>query len=220
MKADLRTLLFAAAVLLPSSHAHAAVNIPLSNPLGGNSWSASEAVSPGALLSDGFAYNPDSPTAVSPNQQWFTDATRSTVFLATNNDAQNYWTASVVIPAGTTLAYLDVWGRSDYAGAEQSRHQDLVITLSDGVNSWSGAAWSGVSIATATPSSYGRFDFTGAGVTNNLLQTATSIRIDHSPGSSDFLLLAEVRAAGLVPEPSGALLVALGAALLTVRRRS
>jgi hypothetical protein len=206
-------------LLLGSPAAHAAVSFPLSNVSAGLPWAGTggEASVSTAVISDPFAYNPDDPTSVSPEQRWFVDASRSTVFLTQGNDAQNYWSATVSLPTGGSLQFLDVWGRTDYAGAEQSRHQDLVITLSDGVTTWSSTSWSGVS---AAPSSYGRFDFTTAGVTGSLLTTATTITIGHSDGSSDYLLLAEVRAGGTVPE-TGALAVfpLVAGGLLSLRKR-
>jgi hypothetical protein len=164
-------------------------NQPLSNATGGLPWSGVDASNPADLLSDPFAFDPNMPTSIAPDQTWPTG-----LFLTQNNDAQNYWECDIDLSNGATLQFLDVWGRSDI-GAEVVRHRDLIITLSNGVDSWSSAPWNGVS---NTPTSYGRFNFTTAGVTPaSLLQNATFLSIDHSPGSGEFLLLAEVRASGI-----------------------
>lgn len=203
---------FASAAVSTAS-LQAIVLAPLSGATGGAPYSPTYQESPGFVLNDPFAYDPNAPAgSVNPVQ---TDFPYHDQFLTQNSDAENYWMAAVAIPSGQALVFLDVWGRNDYAGAEQSRHQDLIITLSDGVNSWSSLEWDGV---TPSPTSFGRFDFTTAGVTHNLLENATSIRIDHVALNNDYLMLAEVRA-GAVPEPSSTALLGLGCLALMLRRR-
>jgi len=209
----------AAVLLLLNLPASAAVVISLSNAGGGAPWSGAEAPLPSAVIDDTFAYDPNAPTSTGPIQAWNSNPGRAAFFLSAGNDADNFWTAQVSIPLGGALEFLDVWGRTDYAGSEQARHQDLIITLSDGVTTWSSTAWNGVTTSTDMPASYGRFDFSTAGVTGTLLQSATSVRIDHSAGSGQYLLLSEVRAAGAIPEPSTVLLSAVVAGLAMVRRR-
>ena len=200
---------------------------PLSNAAGGNPRSGSSASSPASVLSagntstvgddNGWVYDPDNPLVGPPEQSWAAGSGAPTQFLTQNNDAQNYWLADINLSGGLELRYLDVWGRDDYAGsAEQDRHQDLVITLYDGAGGtgtalFTSSPWSSVS---TKPLSYGRFDFLAAGASTSALTQAASLRIDHSPGSGQYLLLAEVRAAGVlaapIPEPASALLVLLG----------
>jgi len=174
---------------------------------------------PAGNTDDGYVYDPNNPTANPPEQSnTYND---DSYFFSTNSDAENYWFADIDLT--NELRFLDVWGRDDYGGSEQSRHQDLVITLYDGTGGtgtalFTSSAWDGVS---TKPESYGRFDFVGAGASIAALTTAQSVRIDHSPGSNEYLLLAEVRAAQ-VPEPSSFALLAglFGLSWIMVRRRS
>ena len=171
---------------------------------------------------DGYVYDPNDPTANPPEQS--NSFRRESLFGATNNDAENYWFADIDLT--NELRFLDVWGRDDYGGTEQARHQDLIITLYDGTGAtgtalFTSSPWNGVSTKDVSPASYGRFDFVAAGATVVALTTAQSIRIDHSSGSNQYLLLAEVRAAQ-VPEPSSFALLAglFGLSWIMVRRRS
>lgn len=205
---------------LAASSLNAAVVVSLTTPTGGTPYSTPGYQSfAGNVLNDPFAYNPNALAGSVVPDQSDPDQSFNAMFLTTNNDAQNFWTASLAMAGGDTLSFLDVWGRDDYAGSEQSRHQSLTITLSNGVNSWTSAAWSGVSARTASPSSFGRFDFGSAGVTNGLLASATSIRIDHVAGNNDYMLLAEVRAVA-VPEPGMTILGGFGLFGLLRRRRA
>lgn len=213
----IKTLLAtAAALIFAGASAQAGViSLPLSGATGGTPQAANNN-SPNNLLNDGFAYDPAVGSPPAPNQ---TNPNPSqNLFLTQNNDANNWWQALIAIAPGQSLEYLDVWGRNPVNLNEEPRHKDLVITLSDGVNApWVSSPWDGV----VSPEMYGRFDFAAAGAPAALLTSATSVRIDHSDGSNQFLLLAEVRAAGSeVPEPAGAALTLLGlGALVAFRRR-
>lgn len=225
------TVLLAAAL---TAQAAILIEAPLSNAGGGtpfnSNFSPDQLINAGdtsvtwtsGSLDDGYIYDPNNPT-LNPPEQSNTLFGNETLFLTQNNDAQNFWFADIEISDG--LRFLDVWGRDDYSGSEQSRHQDLIITLYDGTGAtgtalFTSTAWNGVTTRTATPASYGRFDFVAAGASTLALTTAQSIRIDHSPGSNQYLMLAEVRAAQ-VPESSSFALLSgcFGLAWIMVRRR-
>lgn len=210
---EILPLLFAATCL----SANAATVIIPTSPTGGTPYNANTL--PSYAVTDGFAYDPDNPTSTSPDQSDGGGGT-SSAFLSANNDAQNYWSATVAVPSGETLGYMDYWGRI-VAGADHSvdsRHQDLVITLTDGSsNTWVSAAWSGVSGGAS--GSYGRMDFSTASGTGTVdLTDIVNIRVDHSSGNTDYLHVAELRLAS-VPEPSSAALLGLSGLALILRRR-
>lgn len=204
---------FAASTLAASlgNVAHARVSIPLSNAFGGPVWGGVTGIStPSDVLDDIFTYNPDLnytnyasiPNDFVPRTAWNGG---DTLFIGANNDADNFWGADVSLSSGQTLDFLDLWGRSDYAGLEQTRHQALVIKF---YNAPGGAAGGGTVLGTSTEysgvtpkaannangSAYGRFDVT------SLLNAAQrgqvqSFEISHGPTQlNDYLLLTEVRA--------------------------
>jgi hypothetical protein len=200
-------------LLLATSHraADAATAVSLTNPAGGAAWPGAAAVStPADLLNDPFTYNPNInfvdyasvPAGFLPNTAWNGG---DTLFIAANNDADNWWRTDVTLSAGQTLDFIDIWGRSDYAGAEQGRHQALSISFYNAPGGASGGGsllgtsleYSGVSAKAANNangSAYGRYDVT------SLLNAAQrgqvrSFEITHGPSNlNDFLLLTEVRA--------------------------
>ena len=185
------------------------VSIPLTNAFGGDAWpGAADVSTPSDLLDDPFTYNPDLnyatyasvPTGFLPDTRWNGG---DTVFIASNDDASNYWGADVTLTAGQTLDFLDIWGRTDYAGAEQSRHQSLVISFYNAPARRPAAArcsarsseYSGVTPkAAGNPigSAYGRFDVTSLLNATERAQVQ-SIEISHGPTNlNDYLLFAEV----------------------------
>jgi hypothetical protein len=171
-----------------------------------------------------LTYNPDLPANSShPVQGQGTSASRDWIA-----GVGGVWSATVgVIPGGEALAFLDVWGTQAGGGITHfTRSRNLVITLTDSVNatSWSSSAWNGLiydngSVLPAIPG-FGRFDFTGAGVTDNLLTLADGIEI--SGGDiAEGIQLNEIRlAASAIPEPSSMILVSFGLlGLIGTRRR-
>ena len=121
-------------------------------------------------------------------------------------DSTNFLTVDVNLNTGQTLDFLDIWGRTDYSGAEEDRHQNLEIRFYDesGGSSGSGALlgyvtdFDGVTAkdgANTPGSAFGRLEV--ASILNMTQRSeVASVEIDHV-GSSTFLLLAEIRAASL-----------------------
>ncbi|NQU22996.1 MAG: LamG domain-containing protein, partial [Candidatus Nealsonbacteria bacterium] len=134
------------------------------------------------LVNDPFAYNPDDPTLTSPAQGWnqnvycTTDATGGIVDL--------------YFDAAHNNIMLDIWGRivAPQFEAEMSRHKDLTITFYNGdVQQHQVTGFNGVTGAFDDPAAFGRY-------TPPADVLADRVTIGHT---SDFLLLAEVRAATL-----------------------
>ncbi len=204
---------FVALLLLAASHraADAATAVPLTNPSGGAAWGGATTVSfPIDLLNDPFTYNPNVnfvdyanvPAGFLPTTAW---NGADTLFIAANNDADNYWRTDVTLTGGQTLDFIDIWGRSDYAGAEQGRHQALAISF---YNAPGGSAGGGTLLGTsleysgvtakaannANGSAYGRYDVTSL-LNPTQRGQVQSFEITHGPSNlNDFLLLTEVRA--------------------------
>lgn len=209
---------------LAAERARAASVLTLSN-TGGGAPFFGVLNSPNNVIDDPFAYDPSNPTSTSPDQSDGDQGFQSG-FLTQNNDANNFW-FSQVATGGLSLDFLDIWGRDDYAGAEQSRHQDLVFSFYTSTNATSGllatsASFNGV---TPSPSSYGRFDVTSLIANAATRSTIQSVRIDHSPSNTDFLFPMEVRAGSFqnalaTPEPSTLILVVFGLAGAARTRRS
>lgn len=199
--------------------AEAATAVTLVNPGGGAPWPGAATVSsPADVLNDPFTYNPNInfanlaviPAGYLPNTAW---NGADTLFIANNNNADNFWRTDVTLGSGQTLDFIDIWGRSDYAGAEQSRHQALTISF---YNAPGGSVGGGALLATspeysgvtakapnnANGSAYGRFNVAGL---LNAPQRAQvqSFEITHGPSNlNDFLLLTEIRAgSGAVTPP-------------------
>lgn len=222
--------LFIAASFVGSAHAALLTEAPLSNAVGGTPLSSSYQGDPVNLLTagnlstlgddNGWIYDPNNIPTLNPPEQRNNGVGGAGVgFLTDNDDAENYWYADISNPG--EIRFLDVWGRSDYGGSEQSRHQDLVITLYDSTGAtgnvlFTSSAWNGVTTNSTTPPSFGRFDFVAGGATTTALTDAQSIRIDHSPGNSDYLFLMEVRVAA-IPEPASLMLLGFGSLLIAGR---
>ena len=138
------------------------------------------------LVNDAFAYADDgTPYDPAPNQ---------------TSGANQYLTASgnggivdIDFVQGCTNIVLDLWGKTDYYGTEQSRHQNLTITFykNHDTQTHQVTGWNGISTKSDTPASYGRY-------TPPADVEADRVTISHS---GDYLCLAEVRAAGIaVPD--------------------
>ncbi|MDP6544170.1 MAG: PEP-CTERM sorting domain-containing protein [Phycisphaerae bacterium] len=134
----------------------------------------------GGLLSDAFVYNPDDPTSASPAQTWLpTDQ----IYITPTAGGG---IVDLDFDAVHDNIILDLWGRNDYAGAEDSRHHNLDITFYNGeLLTHQVISWDGVSLKTDDPASYGQY-IPPADV------LADRVTIGHS---TDYLLLAEIRAA-------------------------
>lgn len=172
-------------------------NVPLSNATGGDPHygaGVNRSEFPAFILSDPFAYDPNNPTSVSPIQTQG-QAPDTTNFLPVADDQHNWWAAEMNITAGMALSVIDIWGRTEAGDGIADRHKELVITLSNDSYSWTSEEFDGVSLLSATPPSYGRMDLRAAGVTHDLLKTATKIRFDKPNGNNGFLHLTEVRLA-------------------------
>ncbi len=204
---------FVALFLLAAAHpeANAATSVTLSNSGGGAAWPGAAAVStPSDLLNDPFTYNPNIdfvdyanvPAGFFPNTAWNGG---DTLFIAANNDADNWWRADVTLTSGQMLDFIDIWGRSDYAGTEQGRHQSLSISFYNAPGGSTGGGtllgtsleYSGVSAKAANNangSAYGRYDVTSL-LTPTQRGQVQSFEITHGASNlNDFLLLTEVRA--------------------------
>lgn len=234
MKTSNLVALCVAAYLVGSAHA-ALIEAPLDNAVGGTPLSTSFQGDPVNLLTagnlstlgddNGWIYDPNNIPTLNPPEQRNNGVpptgNAGVGFLTDNDDAENFWYADISNPG--EIRFLDVWGRTDYGGSEQSRHQDLVITLYDSPGAsgnvlFTSSAWNGVTTNSTTPPSFGRYDFVAGGATTTALTDAQSIRIDHSSGSSEYLFLMEVRMAA-IPEPASLMLLGLGSMLIVSRRR-
>lgn len=209
--------------------ASAATNVALTNPQSPTNqpFGTGGAV---ASLNDNFNYNPDVDyssasflsTAVQGVDIPITayGVSPSATFMSLQNgaqnlgtDATNFLSVDVSLSLGQSLDLIDFWGRTDYAGAEENRHQNLTISFYDEPGGTSGSGsllgavvgFSGVSSKDVndTPgSAYGRLDLTTQ-LSSQDRGSVRSFEIDHV-GSDTFLLLQEIRAAsfdGIVPGP-------------------
>jgi hypothetical protein len=199
-------------VLALAPAAQAATVIDFANATGTpTAWNA--VGTPDRMTNDVFAalaYDPDAaPNTAQPIQGPGTAGT----YLWAGDNAVDQWSADIVsIPGGEALAFLDVWGTTGGSGdGGYDRTRNIVITLTNSVNSttWSSSQWNGVfytdapagpNIQTAGPG-FGRFDFTTAGVTDNLLTLATGLSII---SNADATQIAEIRlVASVPPAPAG-----------------
>jgi hypothetical protein len=189
--------------LAPAANA-AATTITLTNPTG-PSLNGQYPVE--RVINDPFtalAYDPDaSPNTAQPIQG---PGTAGTYLWISDTDVA--FSADIgTIPGGESLAFLDVWGTTGGGGSGgYDRTRDIVITLTNSVNSttWSSSAWNGVYYSAAPDQNpgpgFGRFDFTGAEVTDNLLTLATSLSIISINGTK-ITGLAEIRLVAVLPPP-------------------
>jgi hypothetical protein len=187
----------AMAAFAMTTSANADVVVPLSNAFGGTVWFGS----PDGPLTDGFSYNPDNPTSTSPNQLW--GGSWAQLFHSQNGDANNYWGAQVTTGGTISLDHLDIWATS--AATVEARSRDLVFSFYTSTDATTGllgtsSSWSGVS---DTPEAYGRFDVSTVIADAATRATIQSIRIDHTAGSTLYLALLEVRAAGAAVPTGG-----------------
>ncbi|MDE0839526.1 MAG: hypothetical protein OSB41_10805 [Kiritimatiellae bacterium] len=183
-------------VLALAPAAQAATTITLTNPTGPSLSGAYPVV---RVINDPFtalAYDPDaSPNTAQPIQGPGTGGT----YLWLSDGGEVFSADIDSIPVGESLAFIDVWGTTGGGGSGgYDRTRNLVFTLSDGANSWSNTAapWNGLYYSAAPDQNpgpgFGRFDFTGAGVTDDLLTLATSLSI-YSINGETITGLAEIR---------------------------
>jgi hypothetical protein len=147
-----------------------------------------------------LTYDPNAAANASSPTQGIGTANTGLSYIGNNGDV---WSGTIAIPAGSTLDFLDVWGTIPGGGSDHfDRSRDLVFTLFDGTNTWSSDPWNGVLYSGTNDSNeepgYGRFDFLGAGVTDDLLLNATTFSIS-STSSGQGPHLNEIRLVGSVP---------------------
>ncbi len=174
-------------VLALSGAASAGTIIPLTVDVP-NTTAPGHGTSIAGLISDTFAYDPADadPWTPAPSQTW---SPTSEIYITPSAAGG---VATIDFDAVYDTLILDIWGRSDYAGAEATRSQNLTITFYNGaVVTHQVTGWNGVSTKEDDPISYGRY-------TPPASVLADSVAIGHT---SDYLLLAEVRAVS-IPEPS------------------
>jgi len=137
------------------------------------------------LTNDVFAYDHDdgTPAVPAPNQHWAGE-------IHLYRTATAGGTVDMDFVDNYTNIVLDLWGRDDYGRFGLSFHRNLTITFyrDHDVQTHQVTAWNGVSAKTDSPPSYGRY-------TPPADVQADRVTIRHS---GDYLLLAEVRAAGEV----------------------
>lgn len=189
---------------------------------------------PAAALDDTFSYDPNTNYAdllflnsavqmVDIPQTAYGGSSLDTFMSLQNGainigtDATNFLNVDVSLNPDQSFDFLDIWGRTDYGGPEEDRHQGLTITFFDDVGGSAGsgnvlgeiASYNGVTAkdASNTPgSAYGRLDITSILNTADRVQVR-SFEIDHV-GSDTFLLLQELRAASITGAGPGAIPVA------------
>lgn len=170
-------------------------------------------------LSDGFSYNPDTPTAPLPSQGdnssvtggWHADKTSGNHMLSYTLTG-----GAITTTTGTGTIYFDLYGRSA-DNAILDRDDNYTVTLYNGDYSTQVAQLTGQGVADAAPY-FNRSTFNlGTGVTFDRIQiTAPASGAD----SERYFTVMEVRAATeAIPEPSAALLGGLGMLGLLSRRR-
>ncbi|NMH89851.1 T9SS type A sorting domain-containing protein [Flavivirga algicola] len=203
MKKTLRKLTFITAALLMGQMSFGQlVVVPLTadTAASGEAHYASQRNDPEYNRNDNFAYNPDSPTNPWPD----TNASHSdNYYLPKETAADNWWSCDLVIPANTTIKYMDFYGRN-YNGTNSGifdRFTNLKITLSDGVSPDETHTWVGIPESIYNDgiddNNHARMDFEAQGFSATMLQNATSIRIDQaSDGANTFLEFMEIRLAG------------------------
>ncbi len=223
----LRMLVVGVVLSLSMQNTQAGTIVDLSNGVGGDGGNFGSG-SGSAVIDDAFTYNPDADytdlSGSGPTQP--TTGFGAGSYISINNDGVNFWTADVTLDSGETLDFLDIWGRTAYAGVEESRHQNLAIIFFDGAGATGSVlgtspAYSGVSAhneAQQQGSAYGRFDVSTVLTATQRGQVA-SFTIDQTV-ATEYLLLAEVRAgSAVIPEPSSITLLVFGLLGLVVRRR-
>lgn len=157
---------------------------------------------PAYLFADPFVYDPNDPTATSPDQVFrhgsnYDPDVDTAGFFPSNVEGEAWWELNLEIPAGQTIDFIDLWGRVD-AGNEGSRHKTLVFTLTDTITgeSWSSQPWSDMGGKDDTPPSYGRYWFSTSDVQpQSLLYTANVLRAEQARGG-EFISIFEVRVGG------------------------
>lgn len=194
-------------IVLESQTAFAvSIEIPLANATGSQ---AQFNTSPDNALNDGFNYDPNlpyfSPTSIPAGSLPDTNFGVTTSWLTGTDSSSRFWEADVTL-GGSTLDWIDVWGRANAAPGQDGRHQSLTLSFFSGTGG--GGSLLGASslfdpseqVPGVPGSAYGRFDV--ASVLNSSQRSQVgSFRIDQPAMlvPDQFMLLQEVRAASGEP---------------------
>lgn len=178
-----------------------ATAVPLSNAF---SSATSFGTSPGNLLSDPFAYDPNLPY-FDPQAVASLPATGflpSNAFVTEPPADPRFWGADVTLSGAETLDFVDIWGRTGAAPGENERHQGLTFRF------FSGTGGTGALLGTSSPfdgvtdqngaelgSAYGRFDVSSV-LNDTQRGMIGSFTITHAlfPPPNELFVLQEVRA--------------------------
>ena len=207
------TVIASLAMAASTSHAATVLGLTLD---GANSDAGAFGTSASDTLSDGFAYNPDTPTSPLPVQGSFSSVTGG--FHAdktTGNHMLSYTLTggALTTTIATATLYFDFYGRA----ANLNRDNNYTVTLYNGDYITSIAQLAGQGAPDAAPY-FNRSTFSlGTGVTFDRIQLTAPA------GAGDpnqYFTVMEVRAAtDIIPEPSAALLAGLSMFGLLRRRR-
>ncbi len=197
MKTKLPKLILISAILLTVQMSFGQLeSVPLSNATAGAAhYTTGIRDQPAYNITDSYAYNPNTPTNPYPNCN---ASNQDNYYLTQKDAAENWFACDLAIPAGKSLKYLDFYGRDDDFVTNSGlldRWRNLTITLSYGVTTEAND-WGGIPDATAAdsdPQNHARMDFVAQGFSADMLQNATSIRIDLNTGNH--LELMELRLA-------------------------
>ena len=204
-----------ASLAMAASTSHAATVLGLTLD-GANSDGGAFGTSAGDTLTDGFAYNPNTPIVPLPNQGSGSSVTGG--FHAdktTGNHMLSYTLTggALTTTIATATLYFDFYGRA----ANLNRDNNYTVTLYNGGYVTSIAQLTGQGVPDAAPY-FNRSTFSlGTGVTFDRIQlTAPAGAVD----ADQYFTVMEVRAAtDIIPEPSAALLGGLSMLGLLRRRR-
>jgi len=176
----------------------------------------------GNVLNDTFAYDPDAPTSVNPDQTFGSGRSYHGVEPNGADIYLSYTFSQQIVDSTSSSIHYDIWGRLE-SSAYTGRDSDFDIVLYNGDYSTEIARIDGLDLVYAD-GSYLRATFTGltAGTTFDRMQVIAHDSQSASPENNFTLQELRMATEGVtsIPEPSALALLTLGASCLLWRRRA